>query len=258
MYPLIKLSDLQDEHILTTGIYKDYLHNHYITVDWSPEMYDALAFAGFISVSIRDEAGTAYLFPELQYAYAVLHWHNLHIARRLRDFISKQVLDRDYSISVNRNIDGVFDGIKRHHADRNWLTKPYMDVLLTLRARKQYRSHPVSIELWHEETLIGGEIGYTTGRVYTSLTGFFDRECYSNFGKVQLLSLALLLQRSGYEFWNMGHPYMDYKFALGAVEYERTDFLKLWMKHRGRKNELEISEEIFGCNELLRGIVAKR
>ena len=79
MYPYIKLSDLRDEHILTNGIYGNHSVNYYITDDWSPEMYDALAFAGFISISVKDETGNCYLFPEMQFSYAVLDWDRLHV-----------------------------------------------------------------------------------------------------------------------------------------------------------------------------------
>lgn len=256
MYQYIKLSDVQDDYILTNGIYINDVENYYITDDWSPEMYDALAFAGFISVSIQDETGKAYLFPEMQFSYAVLHWDNLHISKRLKGFIYKKVLAHNYSISINRDIEAVFDGITHYHDDINWMIEPYLDVLRALKDTQQkYNLQPMSIELWDGKKLIGGEIGYIIGSIYTSLTGFFDRENYSNFGKVQLLSLALLLKESGYAFWNMGHPHMDYKFDLGAIEYQRRDFLTMWMKYRDGKPECRISDKFFTCDELLNDVV---
>ena len=132
MYQYLKLTDVQDEYILTNGIYRNEIENYYITDDWSPEMYDALAFAGFISISIQDEEGKAYLFPEMQFSYAVLHWDNLHISKRLKEFISKKVIAHNYGISVNRDIEAVFDGIIHYHDDINWMTEPYLDVLRAL------------------------------------------------------------------------------------------------------------------------------
>ena len=256
MYQYIKLSDVQDENILTNGIYINDVDNYYITDDWSPEMYDALAFAGFISVSIQDERGNAYLFPEMQFSYSVLHWDNLHTSKRLKDFIGQKVLTRNYGVSVNKDIEAVFDSITHYHDDNNWMIPPYLDVLRALKdSRQKYNLQLLSIELWDGEKLIGGEIGYIIGSIYTSLTGFSDRENYSNFGKVQLLSLALLLKKSGYEFWNMGHPAMDYKFNLGAIEYQRRDFLTLWTKYRDRKIECRISEKFFTCDALLDDVV---
>ena len=70
-------------------------------------------------------------------------------------------------------------------------------------------------------------MGVRTGRVYTSLTGFMDRrdEDYANAGKLQLIRLCEYLRDEGYAFWNLGHPYMPYKLALGAQVVERPDYL---------------------------------
>ena len=136
------------------------------------------------------------------------------------------------------------------------MIQPYRDVLRALKdSWQKYNLQLLSIELWDGEKLIGGEIGYIIGSIYTSLSGFFDRENYRNIGKVQLLSLASLLKKSGYEFWNMGHPHMDYKFNLGAIEYQRRDFLTMWIKYRDRETECRISEKFFTCDELLHDVV---
>ena len=48
---------------------------------------------------------------------------------------------------------------------------------------------------------------------------------------------------------------MDYKFNLGAIEYQRRDFLTLWTKYRDRKIECRISEKFFTCDALLDDVV---
>ena len=91
----------------------------------------------------------------------------------------------------------------------------------------------LSIELWDKSKtiLIAGEIGYKTGSVYTSLTGFCLKDKkYNNFGKLQMVLLALYLENNDYSFWNLGHPYMQYKFDLGAISFSREEFLKRWLK----------------------------
>jgi Leu/Phe-tRNA-protein transferase len=209
---------------------------YYITDDFSPEMYDALAYNGFISVSAKDQFNNEFLLPEMQTSYAVLHWENLHIARRLRHFIKKFILsDNAYYISINDDINAVFDGIKRYHQEKNWMNNSYMNVLKKMYRRTNYLQTIISVELWHQHKIIGGEIGYLTGSIYTSLTGFFDRDNYSNLGKIQLIALACLLKNVDVAFWNMGHPYMKYKFDIGAREYARLDFLDLWWKYRNKK-----------------------
>ncbi len=107
------------------------------------------------------------------------------------------------------------------------------------------------------------QVGYSIGRTYTSLTGFFRRrrrgegeaggggmaggggggaaggtggqgerpsaDEHPSAGKVQLVALGRLLQRRGFELWNLGHPpraarcgqpvRMLYKREIGGVVF---------------------------------------
>lgn len=81
--------------------------------------------------------------------------------------------------------------------------------------------------------LIAGEIGFSIGRVYTSMSGFYD---VPNSGTVQLACLGKWLERAGYAFWSLGHcysPQMDYKRQLGHRIWPRDDFLRKLREHRG-------------------------
>eukprot|EP00551_Chaetoceros_affinis_P018928 CAMPEP_0203721176 /NCGR_PEP_ID=MMETSP0092-20131115/4714_1 /ASSEMBLY_ACC=CAM_ASM_001090 /TAXON_ID=426623 /ORGANISM="Chaetoceros affinis, Strain CCMP159" /LENGTH=560 /DNA_ID=CAMNT_0050601009 /DNA_START=155 /DNA_END=1834 /DNA_ORIENTATION=- len=82
-----------------------------------------------------------------------------------------------------------------------------------------------SIEVWNQQTgkLAGGELGYTIGTIYTSLTGF---SCEDSAGSVQLATLGKILCLSGYEMWDLGMG-LDYKTNLGAKAMERIDFVDL-------------------------------
>ena len=90
----------------------------------------------------------------------------------------------------------------------------------------------MTIEIWdrNSNTLIAWEIGYKISSTYTSLTGFCLKDKkYNNYGKLQLVLLAKYLQKNNYSFWNLGHPYMQYKFDLGAISFSRKEFLKRWI-----------------------------
>ncbi|MDM8532110.1 hypothetical protein QUF63_13140 [Anaerolineales bacterium HSG25] len=261
MYPYLKLSYLQDHDILINNIYNNYNHDYYLTDDWSPEMYNALAYVGFISVSVKDQTGAHYLMPEMQFSYVVLHWKNLHISKQLRKFIAKNLFHDQYYISLNQELAPIFEGVSRYHGARNWLTERYLNLLNALipdpDMPTSMATHikPVAVGLWHHDQLIGGEIGYLTGGIYTSLTGFFDRENYSNFGKIQLIGLALLLKKFGYTCWNLGHPYMVYKFEMGGLEYERENFLRLWLTYRNDKITANILGQRIECQALFQEII---
>lgn len=255
MLKYITLSDIQNDEILTNYIYNNNSENYYVTDDWSMEMYDALAFAGFISITIKNNTSEDFLLPEMQFSYAGLSWKNLHISKRLKKFIVKNILDNDnYSISINKNFEAVLNGIKIYHNDINWVTENYINTLKSCRNSK-CNTNVISVELWDNEKLIAGEIGYIIGSTYTSLTGFFDKQNYSNFGKIQLLALSLLLKKSNIMFWNMGHPYMNYKFKMGAIEYQRQDFLEIWKTHREENLESNILNAYFNCTELFKEIL---
>ena len=79
--------------------------------------------------------------------------------------------------------------------------------------------------------LVAGEIGYTVGKVYTSLTGFSHRDA-SSAGSVQLLATARVLDGNGFAMWDLGMG-MDYKLGMGARNVARPDFVKQLRKHRG-------------------------
>ena len=42
--------------------------------------------------------------------------------------------------------------------------------------------------------------------------------------------LAQYLENNHFSFWNMGHPYMQYKLDLGASILDREVFLLKWLK----------------------------
>merc|ERR1712232_1033656 len=81
--------------------------------------------------------------------------------------------------------------------------------------------------------LVAGEIGFSIGQVYTSLSGFYD---VGGCGTVQLHLLGRWLEHKGYAFWSLGHcysPQMEYKRQLGHRIYPRADFLRRVRESRG-------------------------
>lgn len=203
----------------------------YWTEDWSPGFYIAQAKAGFIATSVDLGFPEAFriLLPEIQHAYAVLDWERLHLSRSMRRWMaSDRCRAQGFRLEVGIDFREVLGGIARSHPD-NWMEGRYHDLLAELYVGSWDGFELLPVGLYDSRgALVAGEMGVRTGRVYTSLTGFMDRgdPDYSNAGKLQLVKLCEYLRDSGFAFWNLGHPYMAYKLALGAQIVQRPDFLR--------------------------------
>lgn len=246
---------LKDENLLSGLIYPSE-QNYYWSDDWSADFYTEAAWTGFITTSTEVE-NRVLLLPEIQKAYAVLDWENLVIESRVRNIITSGAFSKNrYFLKINTNLDPVLKKIDKYH-ERNWLRGRYSELLKEIAStEKNERGFKLfGMELWDGEAdvLVAGEIGYTIGAVYTSLSGFCDKNNreYNGFGIFQMVFLAMLLKKRAYAFWNLGHPYMPYKFELGAKIFGRHDFLKRWFAARKKSPPKAFRESAcFDCEYL--------
>jgi len=226
----ITQDDIENKETLASFIYANKEVSYYYSDNFDEDFYIMLANVGFISVS-HSEEGKQYLIPEMQKEYAVIDFQNLHISKKVHKMLKKPHL---YNFLVSNNIENVAAGIQKYHSD-NWMEKEYLHLLYKLQDYKhQYIDFELlSCELQCTQTgdVIAGEIGYRINSTYTSLSGFTTKEKqYNNYGKLQMTLLAKYLEKNHYSFWNMGHPYMQYKIDLGATILSREDFLLKWLK----------------------------
>ncbi len=236
IYPLT-LDHLLNDDLLYLGIYPNKVFHLYWSDDWSEDFYIESAYAGFISTCLNID-GSDTLLPEIQPHYAILDWNNLILSTKIKKVIKSPVFfNNALYVRLNGSLDNVLNKIYAYHKD-SWLTDQYSKLLHQLKVYhdKKKDFHIVTVELCsasNDET-IAGEIGYVIGSTYTSLTGFCDKDNkkHANYGTLQLVLLAKTLQYHGYHFWNLGHPYMNYKVKLGAKITCRKDFLKKWLQSR--------------------------
>jgi Leu/Phe-tRNA-protein transferase len=202
--------------------------NYYACEEFSPSLYIKLAKAGFISTTATLNNKKTYLLPEIQFEYAVLYFDNLHISKKVKNLLTKN----EFLFVKNKNLTKLIDHINKFHKD-SWINKKYKDMLLDILSKKHDNFELLTFELYDKkgEKLIAGEIGYKIGRVYTSLTGFSNRDkIYNNYGKLQLVLLSKYLQKENYEFWNLGHACLQYKIDLGSIILKRKEFLERWLE----------------------------
>jgi Leu/Phe-tRNA-protein transferase len=218
----LSYENLKDASYLVDVIYPNMLKNYYWSDDFSPEFYIAQAKAGFIAVTDMHE-DEELLLPEIQFAYALLDFKNLHISSKVK----KVLKNNNIELQINHNFDEVVAKINTAHKNC-WLTPRYAEMLKATKGLDEsFELMAVSIK--DGQTIVAAEIGYSIGKTYTSLSGFTSRDKrYVNYGTTQLVLLAQHLEKSGFSFWNLGHPYMDYKQQLGATIYNRDAFLRRW------------------------------
>ena len=215
-------SSFFDEEILYEKIYKNMYQHYYWSEDFSAEYYVAQAQAGFIAVSMKRD-GMLYLTPEIQKEYALLDFENLHISKKVQKLINQKGL----KIEILEDFDSLAEKIQEYHSFC-WFNKAYVQVLNEVNELAE-NCKVIGVVLKDRNEMIAGEVGYVIGQTYTSLTGFSSREKkYNNYGTAQLVLLAQYLEENGFEFLNLGQPYMQYKLDLGAEVYERHEFLERW------------------------------
>ena len=162
----------------------------------------------------------------------------------------------------------ILDAYHRAKNGSNWLTRRYVEMLMKASddPRLNFRMHVICLLegdnpeehlgfaererlAFHPTTnadggrreppaqrVLGGEIGFSVGRVYTSLSGWTAARSSESHGTTQLILLGLWLEQRGYAFWSLGHcysPELEYKHALGHAIYPRWKFIELLRKYRG-------------------------
>jgi hypothetical protein len=145
-------------------------------------------------------------------------------------------------LRVNRHPHSTWSALEAYHQSHhgcNWLTLKYFQQNLATPESINFKLH--CVELFEAakdgtESLLAGEIGFSVGKVYTSLSGWTQQRTRERHGKSQLVLLGLWLKKRGYELWSLGHcysPMMEYKRQLGHRIWPREDFRALLKLHRG-------------------------
>lgn len=198
------------------------------------ELITLLVWHGYLPMG-----GMGMLLAKIHRKRCVFNPKDIHIAKKVR----KKA--KGFHLTVN----SAWELVVAHIQDLTWTSKKgdcwltdqlanaYQAVGSRAEISKWHRGGVAfhSIELWHSASgdLVAGEIGYTCGSIYSSCTGFTQKDKYPGLGSVQLAALGRWLTKSGFELWDLGME-LDYKLELGGKMVQRSEWARLQRSLRGR------------------------
>ncbi|GKY98477.1 hypothetical protein MPSEU_000805000 [Mayamaea pseudoterrestris] len=232
-------------------------------------IFDARLISSLMAEGFLPIATEGFLLPKLHEERCVIRLDQeaLHTSKSTRKKAKR------YQLTVNTSFRRVVEACRQQHGETCWLYEPLVQAFETIHsnvsnAANVYnaRTHQVepcpvrlySIEVWNEQReLVAGELGYTVGSMYTSLTGFRFED---GAGSVQLAALGHLLIANGFTVWDLGMD-MAYKQHLGTSLIKRADFVRLVhrLRHEFGHNFLPLNNgDPYDCRSLIDSTKTKR
>ena len=186
-----------------------------------------IAMGGDLSPERLIKAYTDGIFPWFNDGDPLLWWSpnpraiikvaDVKINRTLKKFINKCPYKVTLNNCFNQVIAKCADAPYRN--DDTWILPDMLNAYQQL--HQQGFAH--SIEVWHEDKLIGGLYGVAINGFFSGESMFYTQ---TNASKIALVSLINLLNLIGVEFIDcqIQNPFLD---SMGAIEISRDEFIQL-------------------------------
>jgi len=206
-----------------------------VSFNFSPELLDKICYLGYFPMAgqfqIEEETVTLFLIKNHDYR-CLIDLNKMKPPKSLKRYA------KNLSITSNKNFKECVDGINLQHGEISWFYKELVDSFEILFEQNKYITKVHSIEVYEENALVAGELGYSVGSSYTSLSGFYKK---SSSGTIQLFALAQILKENNFKLWDMGMV-LDYKLRLGAYSVPRSAYLNYFYMIRDEKIDFHIPE----------------
>lgn len=190
-----------------------------------------LAVGGDLSTRRLIEAYRHGIFPWYCEGEPILWWSpaprcvflldQLHLSRSMR----RELNQEPYTITLNHAFPEVVEGCAAPRAkeDETWILPEMVDAYCAL--HKEGYAH--SVEIWQEESLVGGLYGISIGRFFFGESMFSMAKSASKFA---LVYLTHYLKQNDFLLLDsqVGNPHL---YSMGACDIPRSDFLVLLKKH---------------------------
>tara|TARA_B100000963_G_scaffold46429_1_gene34761 strand:- start:23627 stop:24262 length:636 start_codon:yes stop_codon:yes gene_type:complete len=142
---------------------------------------------------------------------------NFKVSKSFKSFLKK----KEYHISYNQNFEDVIEScsnIKRVGQTGTWITKGLKQSFNKLHEM----GYAHSVEVWHQNTIVGGLYGLDLGNIFCGESMFSIKP---NASKVALYFLCQELKQNNYNFIDCQLP-TQHLSSLGAEEISRDNFIK--------------------------------
>jgi leucyl/phenylalanyl-tRNA---protein transferase len=184
-------------------------------IEITPEvLLKAYACGIFPMAESAEDPALYWIEPEKR---GIIPIDRFHVPARL----ARTVRSDCFTVTVNRDFDGVIDGCAASLPDRprTWIN----DRIRTLYRKLHERRHCHSIEVYDGDDLVGGLYGVTLGRAYFGESMFHRARDAS---KVALVHLVARLKAGGFRLLDTQFV-TDHLKNFGAVEMPRRQYHKL-------------------------------
>lgn len=162
----------------------------------------------------RDDPRIMLIDPEFR---GIFDLENFHIPKRLK----REIRKTPFRISANKNFRAVIEAcaLTRETRQQTWINDKIIQLYDAL--NRIGKAH--SIEVWHNDELVGGLYGVSIGSV------FFGESMFStmtNASKIALVHLAAALKFANYKLLD-AQFHNDHLEQFGILEIPRIEFRKL-------------------------------
>jgi len=184
-------------------------------IEITPEvLLKAYACGIFPMAESADDPALYWIEPEMR---GIIPLDRFHVPSRL----ARTVRSDRYTVTVNRDFEGVLDGCAEPQAGRQ---RTWINARIRMLYRKLYeRRHCHSLEVFDGEALVGGLYGVSLGRAFFGESMFHRARDAS---KVALVHLIARLKAGGFKLLDTQFV-TDHLKTFGAVEVPRRQYHKL-------------------------------
>jgi leucyl/phenylalanyl-tRNA--protein transferase len=147
---------------------------------------------------------------------AVLELDAIHVSGRLQ----RTLRSGKFRATCDRDFEGVIRGCGSagDRSNNTWLTP----AMIAAYCRMHELGHAHSVEIWHDDRLVGGTYGIAIGGLFAAESMFYIERDAS---KVALVQLVAHLRARGYQLLDI-QQWTPHTGSLGAVEIPRSEYLR--------------------------------